>query len=292
MSDSSESANSASQDSLNAGASGTTLPTPAEVRAELDRVLRHPLFHNSARLSALLRFVVETTLTGRSEELKESVVGVEVFEKDPSYSTRDDPVVRVMSGRLRGKLAEYYQGDGRSDPIIIEFPRGGYVPSFRLGNSPQGLKPKTPVPRVYAPSRMAVVVLICIVAAVAFAWYAIKAARPTNVTGKWTARMEWPGETYWLELDLVVSGNQIIGRADFFDAPPANATPAEDRKHRFGRSQLMDGKIARNRISFHTKLFPDYAQMDFAGDISRDKIELTGRYKDFVQRGIAYRTGR
>ncbi|MBI1790617.1 MAG: AAA family ATPase, partial [Acidobacteria bacterium] len=111
-------------------------PAHADVARQLDRILAHPLFQASHRLSAFLRFVVQTSLAGRAEQLKEHVIGVEVFERGGSYSPQEDPVVRIMAGRLRSKLAEYYQGSGHSDPVRIELPRGGYVPRCGWGRQP------------------------------------------------------------------------------------------------------------------------------------------------------------
>ena len=113
-------------------AGAATLPdaTQAEVLIELERILADPLFQTSNQLAAFLRFVVENTLAGKSEQLKEYVIGVEVLKRGPAYNPREDPAVRIVAGRLRSKLAEYYQGSGQSDQVHIELPRGGYVPAF------------------------------------------------------------------------------------------------------------------------------------------------------------------
>jgi len=118
-----------------------------EVVRQLERVLAHRLFQASQRLSAFLRFAVESTLAGRGGELKESVIGVEVFERGSSYSPQEDPVVRIMAWRLRSKLAEYYQGSGQSDPVLIELPRGGYVPRFASREQPAAAEPATTFPQ-------------------------------------------------------------------------------------------------------------------------------------------------
>jgi hypothetical protein len=102
-------------------------PTDADVLQQLARILAHPLFQTAQRLTAFLRFVVENVIAGRAGQLKEYVIGVEIFDRGVSYSPQADPVVRVMAGRLRSRLAEYYQGSGHSDPVLIELPRGGYV---------------------------------------------------------------------------------------------------------------------------------------------------------------------
>ncbi|MBL8291767.1 MAG: AAA family ATPase [Bryobacterales bacterium] len=105
-------------------------PPSGQVAAQLERILSAPVFRDSQRLSAFLRFCVETTLAGRSYQLKEHVIGVEAFGRPRSYSPQVDPIVRIMAGRLRGKLAEYYSESGQSDSIAIDLPRGAYVPRF------------------------------------------------------------------------------------------------------------------------------------------------------------------
>ena len=115
------------------------MPEPlshASVVMQLERVLGDPLFVKSQRLSHFLRFGVERVLAGSAAELKEYTVGVEVFERSADYSPSIDPIVRIMAGRLRSKLAEYYVGRGVGDPILIDVPRGGYVPHFTTRSSP------------------------------------------------------------------------------------------------------------------------------------------------------------
>src|SRR5829696_5413812 len=84
----------------------------ADVRAELDRILASKGFASAGRLSKLLRYVVDKTLAGETDQLKEYAVGVEVFERDGNYDPRLDSIVRVEAGRLRSRLDEYYNGEG------------------------------------------------------------------------------------------------------------------------------------------------------------------------------------
>ena len=104
--------------------------SPADVRAQLQRILSNVLFLRSDRLSRFLSFVVEQTLEGRQSGLKEYQVGVEVCGRSESYDPRTDPVVRVEARRLRSALESYYAQEGQDDPILISLPKGGYVPSF------------------------------------------------------------------------------------------------------------------------------------------------------------------
>jgi predicted ATPase len=107
----------------------------AEVRRELDKILVHPLFQKSQRLSIFLRYVVEKALAGETESLKELVIGSEAFQRGETFDPQIDNVVRVNANRLRSKLAEYYQTNGNAAQIRIDLPRGGYVPVF--SDSPQ-----------------------------------------------------------------------------------------------------------------------------------------------------------
>src|ERR1700722_7265456 len=100
-----------------------------DVRGLLQRILASPPFLNARRASQFLRFVVEGTLAGE-DGFKEYLIGVEVFDRPQDYDPKDDPVVRIEAGRLRKKLAEYYAGPGANDTLIIELPKGGYVPVF------------------------------------------------------------------------------------------------------------------------------------------------------------------
>ena len=107
------------------------IPIPADlVTRELESILASKTFLNTARLSRFLRYVVERTLQGRVEDLKEYALGLEVFGRNGSYNPRTDPVVRVEARQLRFKLAEYYAGPGQADEIVISLPKGGYAAQF------------------------------------------------------------------------------------------------------------------------------------------------------------------
>jgi adenylate cyclase len=100
-------------------------------RSELERVLASPGFTRNERLGRFLRFVVEQHLAGRDDEIKEYVVAVEVFGRSPDHDPKQDSIVRTEASRLRARLSEYYLGDGKDDPLIIELPKGRYVPVLR-----------------------------------------------------------------------------------------------------------------------------------------------------------------
>jgi hypothetical protein len=104
--------------------------TPREVLEALERVRRSQTLSGSEKLVQFLSFVVETTLSGNARHLKETIIGVSVFGRTPDYDPKSDSVVRSQAWRLRSKLNEYYQGEGTDDPLIIDIPRGCYVPVF------------------------------------------------------------------------------------------------------------------------------------------------------------------
>jgi TolB-like protein/Tfp pilus assembly protein PilF len=154
-----------------------TEPTAESVRAELEKISSSAGFASSERLCRFLRFAVEETLAGGADKLKETVVGVEVFGRKPDYDPRLDAVVRIEAVKLRSRLKEYYEGEGRQDRVRIDLPKGGYVPSFAL------VEQEEPAPRAptHAPRRIAwLVAPAVVIAAAAGAWWLMR--RPPAVT--------------------------------------------------------------------------------------------------------------
>jgi tetratricopeptide (TPR) repeat protein len=105
----------------------------AEIRAEMERILRSHTFIHSHRIRRFLQFVVEEALRGRQHRLKEYVIGMEVFGRQESFDPRVDSIVRVEARRLRGKLEEYYANNADSSDtatLRICIRKGSYVPLF------------------------------------------------------------------------------------------------------------------------------------------------------------------
>jgi TolB-like protein len=110
---------------------GAQLPPSADlVRGELERVLASPDFVASDRLKKFLRFVVEEAVAGRGDRLHAYPIALEALGRDASFDPQTDPVVRMEAGRLRRRLERYYLEAGQSDPVRIDIPKGGYVPTF------------------------------------------------------------------------------------------------------------------------------------------------------------------
>lgn len=111
-------------------------PSPDEVKAALAKILASPDFVSAGRLGPFLSHLVTAVLAGEPERLKESVLGVEFFERGTEYDPRLDPVVRIEARRLRLRLEKYYGTAGESDPVHIDLPKGGYVPVFAYAPAP------------------------------------------------------------------------------------------------------------------------------------------------------------
>src|SRR5436190_9680825 len=103
----------------------------AGARAQLERILDSLTFRQVDRLKRFLNFIVTEALAGRGDQLKEYVIGVQVFDKDQSFDPRADPIVRVQARRLRARLEPYYREEGGGDALVIELPKGGYAPVFK-----------------------------------------------------------------------------------------------------------------------------------------------------------------
>lgn len=119
----------------------TGLPiAAAAIRSQVTKILRNKLFADAQRMSRFLEFAVEETLHGRADHLKENVIGIHVFDRPSSYDPRIDPIVRVEARRLRVKLRAYYEREGETDELIVEFPKGRYSPVFRQRSSDTPIK--------------------------------------------------------------------------------------------------------------------------------------------------------
>jgi len=108
----------------------------------LERIVSSPAFAQSQRLTRFLRFVVEQSLEHKADHLKEYLIGLSVFDRSEGYDPRTDPIVRVEAGRLRTKLREYYSTEGKDDPVLIELPKGSYMPAISMRD--KGVKEAPP----------------------------------------------------------------------------------------------------------------------------------------------------
>jgi hypothetical protein len=105
------------------------------VREQLDRLLANTYFSHSRRFPSFLRFVIEHTLAGETEHIKERTLGVEIFGRDANYDTASDPIVRVTAAEIRKRVAQYYQEPSHEAELRITLPSGSYIPQFHWPQS-------------------------------------------------------------------------------------------------------------------------------------------------------------
>jgi hypothetical protein len=201
----------------------------ADVRRQLELLFRSDTFRSSRRCQSFLEFVVDRTLAGRSAELREKVIGVEVFQRHPGYDSNDDPVVRATAGDVRKRLAQYYQEPARASELRIEMQPGSYVPDFRIphaepatpGAEAATLGGKRPVAppassgvRITRRSALSIAVVACTLAA---GWWGI---RPAISTSRF--------DRFWAP--VLSSGGSVlicVGQAKLYNFPRSVGTEVE-----------------------------------------------------------------
>jgi hypothetical protein len=112
------------------------------VQQQLEHLLLSPLFHSSKRYGQFLRFVVARALDGKASQLKERVLGVEIFDRPADYDTNTDPIVRVTAAEIRKRIDQYYHDPSHSQEIRLFLPAGSYVPQFSWPGHPHGFPEK------------------------------------------------------------------------------------------------------------------------------------------------------
>ncbi|MGA3187806.1 MAG: hypothetical protein ABSF22_11920 [Bryobacteraceae bacterium] len=139
--------------------------TGEPIREEVDRAAASEVFASSPRLVRLLRYIVEKSAAGDRESLKEYSLGLDVFDRAPSFDPKADSIVRSTVRQLRLKLAEYYESEGRESRLRIRLPKGSYV--ALIEESAASELQTDAVPAVVAPNRTSSVTMVAIVAAIA-----------------------------------------------------------------------------------------------------------------------------
>ncbi len=145
------------------------------IREQLERMLANPLFKNSRRYPNLLRYLVERTLEGEQEQLRERTLGVEVFGREQNYDTNADPVVRATAGEIRKRIAQYYHEHGREGELRIDLSPGSYVPVFEMpatkpAPGPLTLQTLKPGRRLSLLPFIAIAAIVLLLAGLAWLW--------------------------------------------------------------------------------------------------------------------------
>ena len=108
------------------------------VQEQLERLLASPLFHSSKRYPTFLRLVVARALAGQTDQLKERILGVEIFDRPADYDTNTDPIVRVTAAEIRKRIEQYYHDPKHKHEIRMILPAGSYAPQFYWPGHPSG----------------------------------------------------------------------------------------------------------------------------------------------------------
>jgi hypothetical protein len=109
------------------------------VQQQVEHLLASPLFHSSKRYPRFLRFVVGRALDGQADQLKERILGMEIFDRPADYDTNKDPIVRVTAAEIRKRIEHYYRDPKHSQEIRLFLPAGSYAPQFSWPGHPPGL---------------------------------------------------------------------------------------------------------------------------------------------------------
>lgn len=229
------------------------------------RVVAGTHFSRSTLLSNFLLYIVVETIEGRASEITEHQIGVQVFDRPAGYRTIEDNIVRTYARQLRRRLAEYFAGEGVTEPIRIEIPLGGYVPVFvpKLESDPAKEPSKFPVPvsikiktepelaapdesaplrisqwkrRLFQGSLIALYSLLLI----GITAYAVKRARPSHPAADsadslWAALFDGPANTYVVPADAGFNLLEDLAhhpvdladyiRGDYLDMPLSGVDP-------------------------------------------------------------------
>ena len=259
------------------------------VRRQLDKILGSRGFVGNDRLSKFLRFVVDQHLQGKAVELKESLVGIEVFGRTPGFDSRQDSVVRTEAARLRVRLTQYYAGEGAGDPVVIELPKGGYTPVFRQPND----APSRLGTRLWLTTTLAGVALVL---AVGGWWWVRHKSAPIAIAVLPLHNLsEDPGNDYFadgLTYEIIRSLSIIEGLAvrsqtsSFgFKGKPRNVREAGKQ---LDADYILEGSVLRSGQQLRINVQFIRVRDDFPLWSGKFDRELTGVFtiQDEISRGI------
>jgi hypothetical protein len=224
-----------------------SVPDPAAIREQLERLLVHPLFANSKRYPVLLAYVVEQTLLGNASELKERSIGIEVFGRVPSYDANADPVVRITAGEVRKRLSQYYYDAAHQGELVLELPIGSYVPVFHAADQP--VAEPEPVEVVSEPVSMSAV--------------------PSTPV----ARFAQPWRLRWIVAGFLVVVAGILGLAVGLRLHPAPAVPPPTNIDRFWEPVVSSPNPATFCLGEPAKNLDTESINDFEAPVSKPEPE-------------------
>ena len=107
-------------------------PAPEDIQKQLNKIVHSKVFRHSSALQRLLQYLISRSIEDPFGDIKEYTIGTEVFDRGPNYDPQTDTIVRVQVHRLRLKVKEYYESEGTKDPIVVDVPKGRYIPTFEF----------------------------------------------------------------------------------------------------------------------------------------------------------------
>jgi hypothetical protein len=209
-----------------------------QVRAQVDHLVRSKTFETSEVHRRLLQYLTEKALSGEADRLKEYTVGLEAFGKPSTYDPRHDSIVRLQVGRLRQKLAAYYQTEAKGDSVVVGLPKGGFVLTFEPGRPETGEEGGSGRPNRSSGFRL---VAAALAVAVVWAFVAtvllLQARRAAPASARWTPELEalWAPFLESNRSLLLCLGTPLFVRFPaygFFRDPRANDWAEVDKSER------------------------------------------------------------
>ena len=262
---------------------------------ELERVLSSACFARSEGLSKLLRFLVERQIEGRASELKESLIGVEVYGRRPDYDPKRDSTVRSEVARLRARLVSYYANEGRADPLLIELPKGGYVPRFSPNGSANNGSPSNVTPGLPRRRRL-ILVLTGAVLMVATGFWLLRQKSPiplavlpfANISQDAANEYFADGLTYEVIRDLSsVDGLAVRSQTSSF-AFKGKPRDVREAGKQLDADYILEGSVLRDGQKLRINAQLIRVRDDFAlwsGGYDRDLTDVF-EIQDEISRGI------
>ena len=164
--------------------------TAATPEAQIERLLNSHTFHSSEALRRLLKYLADKALHGEADQLKEYTIGLDALGKPATFDPRQDAIVRLQVSRLRQKLEEYYRTEGRSDPVVVDLPKGHYKLTWVSRSLADDKTREANDARTALRWRQAAIALAGALCIVVF-WAGYVSSRTFRPAGNWTSSALW-----------------------------------------------------------------------------------------------------
>jgi hypothetical protein len=141
-----------------------------EERKQVDVILRSETLRGSEVLRHLLRFLAEKTFSGEADGLKEYTVAIDALQKPSTYNPQHDSTVRIQVSRLRQKLGDYYRNEGKSDPLVVDIPKGRFKLTFETGQVAEANPPSEVPEGPVRPQQNTITLSMAVLLVAAISW--------------------------------------------------------------------------------------------------------------------------